>query len=51
VSVAGHGVVTKIGEFGGFAIREGPKWVVYELTGSTGDGRRELWSGSGPRDA
>jgi len=51
VSVEGHGVVVKIGEFGGFAVRKRARWIVYELTGSTGDGKRELWSGAGPRDA
>lgn len=45
VSVEGFGVVATVGEFGGYAVRRGSSWVVYELTGSTGTGARELWSG------
>src|SRR4030095_4911047 len=51
VAVGGHGVGVKIREFGGFAVREGARWGVCGMTGSTGDGRRELWPGVDPRDA
>lgn len=50
VAVEGHGVVAKIGEHGGFAVRNGSRWSICELTGSAGNGSREIWSG-GQRDA
>jgi hypothetical protein len=45
VDVAGYGVVARIGEHGGYAVRDGSTWIVSELVAATGNGARELWRG------